>query len=171
MYCFMGVSLVVRSDSDVVPLTLSTNAAAPDRQRGDSRSRLRLAALAQELPELADRLVLVRPEILLHDELRAGPVGPGVLDAFFQHEQRVMRDLDVVLHRSPRRACGHQADRGRVAVVVRQIIEHWPSPEPQGWCRHDKPLGVRRASAAGLAGSHPLRYTGHRTSITGTGRQ
>src|ERR1039457_6228998 len=90
----MGVSLVVRSDSDVVPLTLSTNAAAANRQPGDSRSRLGLAALAQDLPELADRLVLVRPEILRHDQPRAGPVGTGVLAAFFQYQQRVMRDLD-----------------------------------------------------------------------------
>src|SRR5450755_4989457 len=103
----MGISLVVRSDSDAVPLTLSTNAAAPNRQRRDSRSCLCLAALAQELPELADRLVLVRSEILCHDQLRAGPVGTGVLATFVQHEQRVMRDLDVVLHRRPRDALGH----------------------------------------------------------------
>src|ERR1022692_4894650 len=85
-------------------LTLSTNAAAANRQRGDSRCRLCLAALAQEFPELADRLVLVRSEILRDDQPRAGPVGAGVLAAFFQHEQRMMRDLDVILHIRPRDA-------------------------------------------------------------------
>src|SRR5450755_132205 len=149
----MGISLVVRSDSDAVPLTLSTNAAAPNRQRGDSRSRLRLAALAQELPELADRLVLVRTEILRDDQPRAGPVGTGVLAAFFQHQQRMMRDLDVILHIRPRDARGHQADRGRVAVVVRQVVEHWPSPRRRGGAATISHFGARHASAAGLAGS------------------
>jgi len=58
--------------------------------------------IAQELPELADCLILVRSEILGNDQLRAGPVGPDLLAAVPQwHQERVMRDLDVVLYFFP----------------------------------------------------------------------
>src|SRR5437879_502749 len=60
---------------------------------------LGLTALAQQLTELGDCLVLVRPQVLGDDQLGAGPVGPGVLAAVSRrHEQRMMRDLDMVLH-------------------------------------------------------------------------
>jgi len=43
-----------------------------------------------------------------------------------------MRDLYVVLHFFPGDAIGHQANRRRLAVVVLQIVEHWPSLQAWG---------------------------------------
>jgi hypothetical protein len=39
-----------------------------------------------------------------------------------------MRDLDVVLNVFPPDASGYQADGRRLAVVVLQVVEYWPSP-------------------------------------------
>ena len=120
---------------------------------GPVEKRLVLAVLAQELPELLDRLPLIRSEILGHHQLRAVPVGPDITagaiqahrvyivayailqdqseaeeivqDSFLKaHQQRGMHDLYVVPHVIPRHPGWHQADSGRLAVVGRNVIEH-----------------------------------------------
>src|ERR1700728_1173773 len=103
--------------------------------RGDLAGwALSLAALAQELAELFDRLVLVGSKVLGDNHLRVCPVGPGVLAAVRrQYQERVMRDLYVVVHFVPRDAVGHQADRRRLAVVVLQVVEHLPSLQVRGF--------------------------------------
>src|SRR5580704_6077651 len=84
--------------------------------------------LLQVGAELADRLVLVGAEVVDHGHLGAGPVGPGVLIAVGRgHQEMVVRDLDVIPHLGPRDAGRHQADRGRVAVVDFQVLEHGAS--------------------------------------------
>ena len=63
----------------------------------------------------------------------AGPVGAGELAAVGgrRYQQRVMRDLDVVVHLLPGDARRHQADRRRVAVVELQVVERFYSPRSQ----------------------------------------
>ena len=63
---------------------------------------LELPPLAEDMPELADRFVLVGAEIRLHHHPGAAPVGPAVLAvAVRAGQQRAMDDLDVILYLGP----------------------------------------------------------------------
>src|SRR5271155_5876440 len=102
-------------------MTVPAAPRASDHSSVTSRkaTALDLASLTQQIPELAERLLLVRPQIAGHHQLGAGPVGPRVLAAGVRADQeRAMDDLDVVLDVIPGNAGGHQADRRRLAVVI-----------------------------------------------------
>jgi hypothetical protein len=114
------------------------HAASPDR--------LVLAVLAQELPELLDRLLLIRSEIPGNHQLRAVPVGPDITAGVIRaHQQGGMHDLYVVLDLFPRDPRGHKADGGRLAVVGRNVVEHW-RPFRWQWLHHGSQV-VREAIA------------------------
>src|SRR5262249_61162481 len=68
----------------------------------DAPGRLHLAPLVQDVPELAERLVLVGSKVVGHHHVRAGPVRPGVLAAGRRADQeRAVGDLDVIPHLVP----------------------------------------------------------------------
>src|SRR5580693_9749280 len=87
---------------------------------------LRLAEVLQGGAEVVDGRVLVGAEVIDHHHLGAGPVGAGEVTAVGRRrdQQRVVRDLDVIAYLGPGDAGRHQADRGRVAVVELQVVEH-----------------------------------------------
>jgi hypothetical protein len=89
-----------------------------------------LAEVLQLSAELIDGLVLVGAEVVEHDHVGTRPVGAGELAAGRSRgdQQRVMGDLDVVVHPVPGDAGRDQADRGRVAVVELKVVEHAPPP-------------------------------------------
>jgi hypothetical protein len=80
----------------------------------------------EEGAELLDGLVLVQAEVIDDDHVGASPVGTGKLIAAdgWRDQERVVGDLDVIAHVVPGDAGRHQADRGRVAVVELQVVEH-----------------------------------------------
>jgi imidazolonepropionase-like amidohydrolase len=89
---------------------------------------LEFAALAELRAKLVQRLVLIAAQVGQHDHLGAGPVGAGVL-AFGQHQQEVVRDLDVVVHLGPRGASRDEADGRGLTVVVVKALEHAAPPD------------------------------------------
>ena len=98
-------------------------AAGPGAPPGPPGYALWLAIGLQAVISTGDGLVLIRSEVLSHDHFRAVPVRAGVIRAVVQrHQQRMVCDLDVVVHVFPRHAGRDQADRRRIAVVVVQFM-------------------------------------------------
>ncbi len=98
-------------------------------RRHPGGGRLDLAPLVQDVPELAQRLLLVGSEVAGHHHLRAGPVRPGVLAAGLRTDQeRGVDDLDVIPHLVPGNAGRHQADRRLLAIVIGKVVKHRPTP-------------------------------------------
>src|SRR5690242_11252866 len=72
---------------------------------------LGLVVLLQVAAELLDRFFLVGAEVADQGHLPAGPVDAGVLPVGVrEHQQMMVRDLDVIVYLLPRDAGRHQAD-------------------------------------------------------------